>query len=322
MNNTELQESGFPPIWDNTMRQLAVACPRKLYYFLRGFDYDPSTKPAYFVWGSAWEEIMATWYSASQDILQDPVKRATHAYLSLQMGYQVWDEMNPIEKTLNKRSSFEPIWNAYLDQYPYETWHMIERGAEAGWTFPLVGTPYSLGGAFDGVIEVHEPLHGLMALENKTTGAFITKNYIDSWHFAPQVTGYIWYGRKILGDQFIGALMNLVTKNLPGPRSQWTTPRFARVVVTKTDHQLAEFEEQAAWHINLIKREHWDRWYWPKTLNKDDCCGGIGKAPCLFRPLCFSDVNPADVNHTDCPGVSLREGPWQPWLRWGSQDEE
>jgi hypothetical protein len=320
MNDTELQESPFPVTWDNTMRQLAVSCPRKLYFFLRGFDYPATTRPAFFAWGSAWEEILATWYSGGPAITEPGTAAyQTQAYLALQMGLELWDSAAIEDKGVNKRASLEPIWRSYLETYPVEPWTLVEGGAEAGWTFPLAGTPYYLGGSLDGFIDF--PPYGKMILENKTDGGYLSDNYVESWSFSPQILGYIWYGRKILGADVYGALVNLATKNLPGPRSKWTTPRFKRSIVRPSDQRLAEFEEHAAWHIDKIKRDHWDAWYWPQSLDKNQCCGGIGLSPCLFKPLCVSGLPLNALNVLDFPTISERSGPWQPWLRSGAQEE-
>lgn len=301
------------------MRVQAATCPRKLYYFLRNFDYPSDQRPAYFVWGAAWEEILATWYSAP-DAIQDPKSAAyqTQAYLALQMGLEVWDEVNPVESKLNKRGSLEPIWNAYLETYPVEPWRLVERGAEAGWTYPLAGTPYYLGGALDGIVDY--PGQGLLVLENKTDSGYLSEGYCASWHFSPQVTGYIWYVSQVLGfGACKGALLNLVTKNLPGPRSNWTTPRFKRVIVQKTRHELEQFERFAAFQITRFQKDHWNEWWWPQTLQKDLCTGGVGLSPCLFQKLCSAKLDPREVEVSDFPFLGERSEPWQPWLRSGAQ---
>jgi len=320
MNDKDLREGPFPDTWDNTVRGLAISCPRKLYYFLRGFDYASGTKPPYFVWGSAWEEILATWYAGGPAITQpNTAGYQTHAYLSLQMGLELWDAAGAEDKGVNKRSSLEPIWRSYLETYPLEPWTLVERGAEAGWTFPLQGTPFYLGGAFDGFVDY--PPYGKLILENKTDGGYLSDNYVESWSFSPQVTGYLWYATKVLGNEVYGCLMNLATKNLPGPKSKWTTPRFKRTIVRKTAPQLEAFERHAAWHIAKIKHDHWDTWYWPQSLDKNQCCGGPGLAPCLFKALCLSGLESSSASPGDFPFLGERLGPWQPWLRSGAQEE-
>jgi hypothetical protein len=318
MNDQELRSSPFPDTWDNTMRQMAASCPRKLYFFLRGFDY--ASRPAYFVWGSAWEEIMATWYSRAHLLEHRSPEWAEHVLLSLNEGLRFWDETGVEDRTINKRSSFEPIFMSYLEHYPIEEWSLVEEGAEAGWTYPLLGTDWFLGGSLDGYIEW--PSYGMLALENKTDGGYLTDNYVSSWSFSGQVTGYIWYLTKILGEQNVfGCLMNMVTKNVPGPRSRWTTPRFKRSLEKRSPIQLAEFEEQWAFEIHRFKRDFWDRWYWPMAVSKDECAGGTGKAPCLFKAICSSDSKPTEALPSIYPGIVEREGRWEPWNRSGKQEE-
>ena len=64
MLDEELRAQKFPTTWDNTLRSTAGQCKRKFYWFLRGYDY--SGKPAYFTWGSAFQEILTEWYSSKE----------------------------------------------------------------------------------------------------------------------------------------------------------------------------------------------------------------------------------------------------------------
>ena len=317
MDNATLQASPFPDTWDNTMRCLVAECPRKWYFFQRGFDY--VSKPAYFIWGSAFGEILAAWYSLNEAI-QDPMspEYQIHAHAALQAGLTYWDESLVEDKGINKRASLELVWKAYLEYYPFEEWQMVEEGAEAGWSYPLLGTDWFLGGALDGYI--NWPAYGMCALEDKTDGGYLSDSYMQSWSFSGQVTGYVWYLSKILGEQNVaGCLMNCATKNVPGPRSKWTTARFRRSLEKRSPQQLAEFEEQWAFEIHRFKRDYWDRWYWPRAVNKDSCSGGTGKAPCLFKAICLSDADPCEVNPSFASYIVEREGRWEPWNRSGKQ---
>ena len=113
--------------------------------------------------------------------------------------------------------------------------------------------------------------------------------------------------------------MNLATKHMPGPRSKWTTPRTARVLVTKTKWQLEEFIEDAVWQIERFQKDNWDRNYWPKTLNQSNCTGGAGRAPCLFRVLCGSDADFTITDPAIYPGIIESPDKWEPWKRAGEQ---
>ena len=44
MLDEELHQSKFPLIWDNTMRATGHQCKRKLYWFLRGYDYKGTSR--------------------------------------------------------------------------------------------------------------------------------------------------------------------------------------------------------------------------------------------------------------------------------------
>lgn len=318
MLDQELRESGFPDTWDNTMRTQVQECPRKFYYFMRGFDY--SKRPAYFVWGSAWQEILAAWYQ-NPHAISDPTRPEYYSqkYLALQAGLDLWDESGVEDAGVNKRASLEILWDAYLEHYPFEEWTLVERGAEAGWVWPLSGTPWFLGGSMDGYIDW--PAYGKLVLENKTDGGYLSDNYLMGWSFSPQVTGYIWALSQMLPPgEVYGCLMNMATKNVPGPRSNWSTPRFKRSIQRRSALALQEFENHARWQLALVKREFWDPWFWPRCLDHRVCAGGAGKAPCLFKAICLSDADPTLVSASDYPYIVEREGKWEPWNREGGQE--
>lgn len=319
MNHEELYAQGFPQTWDNTMRCQAQDCPRKWYFFMRRFDY--VNTPAYF-WGQAWGEMQTFWYQQDWEVISNPKDPLYPVYReqAIRAGERHWDSAAPTEKGLNIRGSLRPIFENYLEEHPFEPWKYVPMGAEAGWQYPLEGTPWLLGGAFDGYVEW--PSHGYLVKEDKTTGEYISDNFKLGWEFSPQVTGYIWYLAKILGPEDVkGCLMNLVTKHMPGPRSKWTTPRTARTLVNKTKWQLEEFEQDAVFQIERFKRDHWDREYFPKTLTHTNCTGGAGRAPCLFRVICRSDADFKQADPTFFQTIVELDNLWQPWLRAGGQTE-
>ena len=316
-SHEELYARGFPKTWDNTMRVQAQECPRKWYWFMRRYDY--LTIPGYFVWGQAWGEMQTYWYQQPYEIISDPL--CDQYYLqqekACRAGEAHWDSISPIEKGLNKRATLRPIFENYLLENPSEPWKYVPLGAEAGWQYPLPGTPYYLGGAFDGYVEW--PNHGFLVKEDKTSGDYISDSYKLGWEFSPQVTGYIWYLTQIHGNDVKGCLMNLVTKHMPGPRSQWSTPRTARTIVTKTKWQLDEFIQDAAFQITRFEDEFWNNEYFPKTTQHMNCTGGAGKAPCLFRMICRSDADFRKTDPSVFEGIVELDDVWEPWKRQGDQ---
>ena len=315
--DTELRSAPFPDTFDNTMRVMAATCPRKFYWFLRGYDY--SETPAYFTWGKAWHEILRIWYSSTEDHDGDPnspefwntVAKAVAA------GQEMWDSEGGIDYRLNNRAALLAIFKAYVEQYPREPWKMVAEGDERGWVWPVEGTPYYLAGSID--LYVEWPGYGFMPLENKSAGGYLSDSYVQQWDFSTQVSGYTWYATQLHGEDCFGTLVNMATKNIPGPRANWTTARFQRSLQRRSPFQLEEYIEDFLWDIENLQR-CWDQWRWPKTSDVVNCAGGTGKAPCLFRPLCNLDQHFTQTDPLMFRGISLREEEWKPWERIGDQE--
>jgi hypothetical protein len=62
MQDHELRRMEPPLTWDHTMRSTRKQCIRKLYFFLRRFDYDSQNTPSYFVYGRAFGAGLRKWY--------------------------------------------------------------------------------------------------------------------------------------------------------------------------------------------------------------------------------------------------------------------
>jgi len=322
MNDEQLHEEEFPIIWDNTMKTLVWVCPRKFYWFMRGYDY--ATRPPYFTWGSAWQEIMVTWYEGQpKDSVLDTKSPEfwVLANEALDSGQRFYDreigEADP--KIDNSRDNLEAIWSNYIREHPSEPWKMVPEGSEVGWVWPLKGTDFFLAGSLDGYIE-WKP-YGFLAIENKTTSEYLSDGFVGRWDFAPQVTGYVWYLDELLGSETVfGCLMNLVTKKRPGAKSAWKTPRTTRSLVKKSKSQLGEFREQSLWTIELAQT-YWKNWFWPMTQDATNCTGGAGKAPCLFKNVCRVDGIPfTKFEPLTTSGIILRGSKWEPWLRRGASE--
>ena len=312
--DAELKEAGFPDVWDNTMRVLARTCSRKLYWFLRGFDY--SSKPVYFTWGSAWHEIMASWYTIQKKgVLLGEEELARKC--AIETGLRYWDSQGGVDVNDNKRESLRSIGEAFFENYPDDPFKLVTGGAEAGWMWPLQDSPYFYAGSMDGYIEWDD--FGLLVHEHKTSGGYLNDAAIRQWNFASQITGSIWYLTQLHGPKAYGCLVQMATKKVPGPRSNWTTPRFARSIEKRTPAQLKEFEEDVLFDLEDFKTK-WSRWHFPKTCDHTNCSGGIGKSPCLFSSFCFhSDVHFTEINPLDYTGIAMRTESWEPWNRSGEQ---
>jgi hypothetical protein len=316
MLDYELRNSEPPETWDNTLRTTFRQCPRKMYWFLRGYDYGADVKPPYFVWGAAFQEALAEWYNIGEQTTPGTAPHGERAATALSKALRYWDQQGCVEIKGNKKDTRENLsekFLRYIEEYPEEDWVFTPNSMEVGWRWPLPGTKFFLGGALDG--KVTWPGLGGLVLENKTAGVYLSDAYIAQWEYSSQVRQYGWYGSQLMHD-FHGVLVNMINKMTPGPRSNWTTPEFARTVVRIAPWQLAEFEEDITYDIELFLR-HWNDWYWPKTCDAISCVGGIGKAPCLYRYVCLSDQPYTDEEPDRFAGITVRERSWAPWDREG-----
>jgi hypothetical protein len=315
MLDSELRRTEPPQVWDNTLRTTFRSCPRKMYFFLRGYDYATDVKPPYFTWGAAFQEMLASWYNISEQTVPGTDPHMERAAVAMSVGLRYWDAHGTVGKPPNTRENLEDKFLRYIEEYPDEDWLFTPDSMEVGWQWPLPGTPFYLGGALDG--KVTWPGLGGLVLENKTSGVYLSDAFIAQWEYSSQVRQYGWYGSQLMHD-FHGVLVNMINKKTPGARSNWTTPEFTRTVVKITPWQIEEFEEDVTKDIEAFLR-HWNDWYWPKTCDALSCVGGIGKAPCLFRYVCLSDQPFTDEEPSRFAGISERDGKWEPWSR-GKED--
>ncbi len=319
MTPEELRSQGPPDTLDNTLRSMYRSCPRKMYWFKRGYDYKGDSKPVYFTWGSAWHEMLNHFYSCVKDNVEDMGHFDHICQVSLEVGKRYWEEnLGPIETYKpNDLETLEKLWFLYTEHYPMEPWTLI--AGEIGWKWPIGvgrGREVWYGGSMDGYIEW--PGYGTLAIEHKSTGAWISEAYLAQWSYSPQITGTIWGLTQLQGKEIFGCLMNIANKMVPGPRSKRTTPLFARKLEKRSPNQLKEFEQEVLHDFKLINDE-WDDWVWPKTVDPGECVGRVGRAPCLFRHICITPIPFEEIDPLTFQGIKLREGEWKPWERRGEQ---
>jgi len=310
----EMRKERFPQTWDNTMG--TQGCPRKFYWFWRGIDY--KVRPAYFTFGQAWQEGIEAWY-----VYQD-LRFEARTQAMLTAIYDCWNNSGSIESGVNTIDNLTHLAMWYAVEYDRELWNPVLLGdkMELGFKFPLSGTDCVLAGALDGYIQWEG--YGALILENKTTGTYLNDNYINGWDFSSQVTQYIWALNQILGDEEVfGCLMNMASKRITQKaKTAWSTHGmvpdgiFGRSLQKRDEFQLEKFEEQWRWVIREYQR-YWDNWFWPMTKDHIQCVGGIGKSPCLYKPLCLQPQepweieDPLSVSHDFAP----RKNVWTPWDR-------
>jgi len=294
----------FPTTWDNSMRSLGKACPRKLYFFLRG--YETKFSKSYLVWGSAWHKIMDAWYKSTEQTERKFIQ-------SLTEGVNYYDDNigDQEPSRLDTRDNLVTAFRYYVERYEADPFKLIEGASEQGFSWPLLGTPFFYAGSMDGYIEWNP--YGFLVLEHKTTSEYLSDSFVGQWEFSPQVTGYHWYLSKI-HENVYGVLVNMITKQIPSATSNWTTPRVHRVLVRKTEEQLLEFEEDVVEDINLFKSYYvLDRW--PKTTNPRNCVGGPGLSACPFKRICSTPVDFRNVDISIYDHLCMREERWEPWKR-------
>ena len=314
MLDEQLREQGFPTTWDNTMRLQFRQCPRKWYWFQRRFVREIT--PAYFVWGIAWGHCMKAWYELRPDDPADP-DYMLRALLAASRAEKYWKAQGCENNGDNKLESFRPIMEHYARFYKNEDFTTIKHGAEQGWVWPIENSDYMLGGALDLYANSDR---GIIGVEDKTHGGYISDGHLLGYSFSSQVTGYVWYIKQLHGsDEGYGVLVNVVTKKIPGPRSNWTTPRVARTWQTRTPQQLFDYRESFLWDIENFKH-CWDNWFFPAAPSDTRMCGGdLGLAPCEYKRLCQQDGNYRDVDPTKLGLIEL-DTPWAPWERSGDDE--
>lgn len=305
LSDKEMREQGPPSTYDWTM--LSNPCWRKFYWFWRGLDY--ASTPAYFIFGQVWQIMLDHWYSPQVTIDWSPDQIKEHVERAIEAGRTAWTESGCLGYKNDTMENAEALFRLYTDAYTIEPYRVI--GVEKGWVWPLTGTPHMLGGSLDTYIEWD--YLGYLIQENKTSGVYLGDNYIGQWKHSGQVSIYIWYLTQLKGEEVHGALMNMACKRIP--KTKASDGQFARDLQTRSSFQLDQFiEEQVLLKIQDFERE-WDRWVWPRTGYQVDCAGGIGKAPCLYRPLCLLEAPLEDIDPTRYEGYSWRPEQWAPWER-------
>lgn len=309
MKDEELRESPPPIKFDNTMLSTYVACPRKLYWFMRRVVRLP--EPGYFSWGRAFGAGINEWHR-----LQDSGLLFSERLLYAQNAAgKEWQKEAPDPLSLRPNDSWENLLQI-LEQYAAhygeeEQWTVV--APEVGFSFPIRGTEFVYCGSLDCYIEW--PGYGRLLREDKSTGMYITKSYVKQWSVSSQVTGYIWAASQVYGEIPFGALMNMVSKK---PRKD-PSDKFVRTFETRSEFQINQWLDTAVLKMAEINLE-WERWIWPKLgqFSNVECYGGTGKAACQYAPLCWQEQEFTKVEIRE-PYAEL-DSPWAPWEREGENE--
>uniref|UniRef100_A0A6M3XZE9 PD-(D/E)XK endonuclease-like domain-containing protein n=1 Tax=viral metagenome TaxID=1070528 RepID=A0A6M3XZE9_9ZZZZ len=310
--DAELQAAGPPNEWDNSLRIESALCKLRYYWTLRGFTWE--TKPPYFSWGTAWHETLRVWHNSGVSFRQStPAERQSAALDAIVAGLRFWQASGAVEDSVHNGERLRELFTRYINAYVREPWELVPGGDEAGWIWPLAGTPYFLGGMVDGYIRWDA--YGFGILENKSEGGYLTKNFCESWQYSTQITQYAWYIEQLHPGETFGVLVNAATKQLY--KSTWTTKQFERMLEQRSAIEFDRFIEDLLFDIALVEL-CWDRWHFPTTCQKDICTGRPGISACPFRQPCKAVREGADFRRLDLTtflGIGLRKEPWEPWLR-------
>ena len=306
MKDEELR-STIPDTFDNTMLSTYSVCPRKLYWFLRGIR--TTVDPAYFLFGRAWGRAQKAWHE-SQGTEAGPRERKNYA---IDQARKLWEQEAPTELGDNTLSNFIEMIEIYTEIHEApEQWEII--ASEIGFREELSeGLFYA--GALDAEIS-WEP-YGILVKEDKTTGQYLSGNFMKQWDFATQVTGYQWGMEKILGKEIFGVLMNVASKR----KRKEAELRFARDLQKRSKEALDTWEKDTTLLCKKIQEE-WRVHSWlPLGMrNQTNCSGGIGKSPCDYAILCKDERPFWRIDPLKFQGFK-EVSSWTPWERTGDDDD-
>jgi len=162
------------------------------------------------------------------------------------------------------------------------------------------------------------PGYGVLIREDKSEGGWLSRGFLDSFIFSPQVTGYIWYDSQLQGSTTFGALVNMASKKVA---KAGQTPRFTRSLQQRSPKELDDFI--LGFQFDLLRFEFfWKSWVWPRTCDSGNCVGGKGKSVCLFKEVCKGtrDMPLEKIDPLSFENVGHRENLWEPWKREGEQE--
>lgn len=305
-NRMKLQ--GPPEVYDNTMKSYFTKCPRQFYWWWRGLELKET--PAYFTFGRAFGAFCNEFHR-----LQGKMKNAERLATAIAEAELLWDKENPLESGSDSLENLREVFKRYVEVYGYnEPWTMVYKRGELGFQLPIPQTTILYGGSIDAPIEWRP--YGLLPREDKTTGFYLTNDYLHQWDFSTQVTGYIWAMRQVLGEEPFGAYMNIGGKRKRKEPSQ----QFMRYLTKRDEGQIQNWIKDTVLIIDSIRVE-WERWKWPRLGMQDpiNCVGGAGRKACTYKNLCLRPMEPWDYEEThDFSGeFNIREERWKPWERNG-----
>jgi len=298
---------------DNSLRSTFHQCQRRFYWTTRGIV--PSREPTYFAFGRAWTQFVGRFHKLQDGGLSlQPSERVEMALFEAEKEFTP-SGADGFDKN-NSPENLRTLALSYGDHYgPTESWTLV--GDELGFSVPIQGTDWFYGGALDGFL--YWKPYGLFILENKTTGGYLTDNYLSQWSFSTQITGYIYGFIKTLGEAPWGVLMNMASKL---PRKN-PSDRFRRTLEQRSSDELKLFEKELCSSVQMIE-EAIHHSTWPKTgaCSPDNCAGGIGRSSCPYRRLCLipkppEEITPDEISATG--DLKQREEDWKPWKRRGNQ---
>jgi len=285
----------------NTMRNVGLDCPRKMYYMIeRGLRRRTMSEAIYI--GSAFHRGME--------------ERSAEAALELFEGIFPASQVEADELETKKAIVSAMVAGA-LD-YWWQQWE--SRYGELQFEVPIInprtGYPsqtYYLAGKIDEVVQDEEGLWWLV--EYKTSGQTPTESFVKRLYLDTQITTYFYAAQKMLGIKLAGVIYRVARKPSIRQRKNETVWQFIdRLHDDYQNRPEFYFYEEQLYRdqsdLDEFEREMWAITQqflffrrtdtWPRNTSK---CGDWGGCP--YMPLCMGEPDALELFEQVGPNPEL-----------------
>jgi hypothetical protein len=300
---------------DNSILNVFATCPRKFLY-RKILNLVPLKSSPALSFGTAFHAGLEAYYTGLDAV---SVLKAFADAARLSSSSLAHTRKDAKEKGMKEEHSLEfglDLMMKYMDRYPLiaENFRIMQTSdgkpmLEKG--FALYLHNGILIGKMDGVTDLGD------LLENKTTSAYISPEFLAQYTVNNQVSLYLAALRDLLGRRPTRCLMNIImVKDYKKQTEQQDAQLFRRCVVSRTDSQLDQTIRQLEFRINQVKnflRIGFDAFY----QNAPDACTFKWNT-CEYMPLCQSQE--ADLIEMIWHG-NYKEEEWIPYDLEGANVE-
>ena len=263
--------------WDSTSLTLAMECPRKYKYRMLD-NLAPDSTSVHLLFGGIYASALEHFYQlrAVGADLEEAILLVTKKAM-----LDSWDRETgqPIAFNDAKKTRVNLIRTIiqYLDQFGDEDeaaikTHLLASGkAAVEVSFALeLSEDVLYCGHLDRIVEFSG---GLYWMDQKTTGSTIGPYFFDGFKMSNQFMGYTWAGQIMLQSPVRGGIID-------GAQIAQGFSRFERGLISYTGEQLAEWQENAKWHVANMQQLTRGETF-PMNLT---ACGNYGGCP--YKPIC------------------------------------